>query len=59
MIIVVKSRYLTEMRIDHAIEAQLRSSASRRVRPATVIRCGAVDPFAAADLAIAEIVGAR
>lgn len=58
MIVVVKSRYLSELRIDRAIEAQLRSGASRRVRPATVIRCAGVDPFAAAELAIAALVGA-
>jgi hypothetical protein len=59
MIVVVKSssRYLNELRIDRALEAAIRSSASRRVRPATVIRCGGVDPFAAAELAIAELVG--
>lgn len=58
MIVVVKPQYLSELRIERALEAQLRSSARRRVRPATTIRCGA-DPFTAAELAIAEIVGAQ
>lgn len=57
MIVVVRNRYLKELRIDRAIEAQLRSSAGRRVRPATTIRCGA-DPFTAADRAVAELIGA-
>jgi len=53
-----------------AVEAQLRSSAKRRVRPAFTILCGdavatslfrapARDPFVAAELAIADLVGAR
>ncbi len=57
MIVVLSSRYLNELPLARALEAQIRSSARRRVRPATTIRCGA-DPFAAAELAIAELVGA-
>lgn len=72
-------KHINERVIDRAVEAERRSSAGRRVRPATTIRCGvyfvggppkagkvwlagdlvrgAADPFAAADLAIAELVG--
>ena len=53
-----ESRYLNELRINRAVEAQQRSSAGRHIRPATTIRCGAADPFAAAELAIAALVGA-
>jgi hypothetical protein len=58
------SAYLTAMLNERAVEAQLRSSARRRVRPALTILCGALktapvrDPFAAAELAIADLVGA-
>jgi hypothetical protein len=56
VIVVLSSRYLTELPLARALEAQIRSSARRRVRPATTIRCGR-DPFAAAELEIAELVG--
>ncbi len=61
MIVLVRGKYLNELRIDLALEAAIRSSARRRVRPATTIRCGvaAADPFSAAELAIADLVGSR
>ena len=52
-------RHIYTPAVDRRLEALLRSSAGRRVRPATVIRCGAAaDPFTAAELEVAELVGA-
>lgn len=64
--IIFPRRTLNQLQpIERAIEAQLRSSARRHVRQATTIRCGgalvtapARDPFQAAELAIADLVGA-
>lgn len=57
-IVLLQGKYVRSLSVERAFEAQLRSSAGRRVRPAVVIRCG-VDPFAAAELAIAGLVGSR
>jgi hypothetical protein len=57
LIVVVSSRYLKSLPIDRALEATIRSSYRRRIRHATVIRCGA-DPFTAAYSAIAALIGA-
>lgn len=55
--ILIKGGYLNELAIERALEAAIRSSAGRRVRRATTIRCGA-DPFAAAEFAVSDLIGA-
>ena len=59
------SKHVNESAVDRAYEAQQRSSAGRRVRKAVTIRCGSAlataparDPFAVAELEVADLVGA-